>query len=63
MNVSTNSEALIATDQFEEPGGNPSIDTVLPKVCVHEQTLIRNSVRAYDSAEDTFETFIGGGGI
>ena len=63
MNVSTYSEALIATDQLKEPGGNPSIDTLLPKACLHEQTQNRNPVRAYDPVEDTFETFIDGDGI
>jgi hypothetical protein len=63
MNVSTCFEALIATDQLKEPGANPSIDTLLPRARLHEQPQIRNSVRAYDPAEDASETFIGGGGI
>ena len=63
MNVSTYSEALIATDQLKEPGGNPSIDTLLSKACLHALTKIWNAVIAYDPAEDAFETFMDGGGI
>jgi hypothetical protein len=63
MNVSTYSEALIATDQLKQPGGNPSIDTLLSKACLHELTKIWNAVRAYDPAEGAFEAFIDGGGI
>ena len=63
MNVSTYSEALIATDQFKEPGGNPSIDTLLSKACLHALTKIWNAVIAYDPAEDAFETFMDGAGI
>jgi hypothetical protein len=63
MNMSTYSEASITTDQLKEPGGNPSIDTLLPKACLHEQTQNRNPVRVYDPGEDASETFIGGGGI
>jgi hypothetical protein len=63
MNVSTYSEALISRDQFKAPGGNPSIDTLLSKACLHEQSQIRYPVRAYDPTEDAFETFIDGAGI
>jgi hypothetical protein len=53
----------MATEQLKEPGGNPSIDTLLPKACLYEPTQIRNPIRAYDPAEDAFETFINGEGI
>jgi hypothetical protein len=54
----------MATEQLKEFGGDPSIDTLLPKTCLlHELTRIRNPVRAYGSAEDASETFIDGDGI
>jgi hypothetical protein len=53
----------MVTDQLEEACGNPPVDTLLPKACLHEPTRIRSPVRAYDSAEDPSETFIDGGGI
>jgi hypothetical protein len=63
MNAFTRSEALMATDQLKESGGDPSIDTPLLKACWHEQTQIRFPASAYGPAKDTFETFIDGGGI
>ena len=63
MNVPTYSETLIATDQLQEPDGNPSIDTLLSKTCLHALTKIWNAVIAYDPVEDAFETFNDSGGI
>jgi hypothetical protein len=63
MNMSTYSEALISRDQLKAYGGNPSIDTLLSKVCLYEQNQIRYPVRAYDPTEEAFETFIDGAGI
>jgi hypothetical protein len=63
MNAFTSSEALMATDQLAESGGNPSNANLLPKACLHEQTQLPKPVGAYDPAEDASETFIGGDGI
>jgi hypothetical protein len=63
MNPSTQPEALIATDQFKEPGDNQSLDTLFPEACLHGQTQIRNRLRACDPAEEASETFINGEGI
>jgi hypothetical protein len=53
----------MVTGQLKEPCGNPRIDTLLPKACLHELTRIRYPVRTYDSSEDASEAFIDGGGI
>jgi hypothetical protein len=63
MNAFTRAEAAMATDQFKESCGNLSIDTLLPKTCLQEPTDIQNPVRAYDSTEVAFESFINGAGI
>ena len=63
MNAFTRSEALMATDQLNESGGNLSIDNCSSKACLHEQTQIPKPVGAYDPAEFDSETFIGGCGI
>jgi hypothetical protein len=63
MNAPTCPEALLATDQRKQPGGNPGMDTLVPKARLHAQAQIRNPAWADDPVEDAFGTFIGGDGI